>query len=88
MKKVKIDSNFNPISEEHLQELKQIGHVVRELRFNFGLLTQKELAEESGVHFNTIQAIEHGDKNYNIISLMKIISFFEYELSTFVKDFI
>ena len=86
MKKANIDSYTK--SGEHQQELKKIGHVIRGLRFNFGLLTQKELADKSGVHFNTIQVIEHGDKNYNILSLMKIISFFDYELSTFIKDFI
>ena len=88
MKKAIIGSNKNSISEEHLLELQKIGSIIRELRFNFGLLTQKELAEKSVVHFNTIQAIEHGERNYNILSLLKVISFFDYELSTFFKDFI
>ncbi len=88
MKKAIIDTNRNSISDEHLQELQKIGHIIRELRFNFGLLTQKELAEKSGVHFNTIQVIENGEKNYNILSLMKVIAFFDYELSTFIKEFI
>ncbi|MBN1183365.1 MAG: helix-turn-helix domain-containing protein [Bacteroidales bacterium] len=86
MKKANIDSY--PISEEHQQELKKIGQVIRELRINYGLLTQKELATMSGVHFNTIRAIEHGEKNYNILTLMNILSFFNYELTTFSQDFL
>jgi transcriptional regulator with XRE-family HTH domain len=74
-------------SEEGPTELQKIGFVIRELRFNFELMTQKELAERCGVHFNTIQAIEHGDRNYNLMSLLKIIRYFEYDLSTFIKDF-
>jgi DNA-binding XRE family transcriptional regulator len=73
---------------EDLSELQKIGFVIRELRFNFGLLTQKDLAERCGVHFNTIQAIEHGDKNYNLKSLLKIINHFEYDLSNFIKEFL
>ena len=87
MKNSKSDSPHSPICDDHIQELNEIGHVVQELRFNFGLLTQKELAEKSGVHYNTIQAIESG-RNYNILSLLKVISAFEYELSTFIKDFL
>ena len=71
---------------EHLAELKKIGLIIRELRFNYGLLTQKELSERCGVHFNTIRAIEHGGRNYNLVSLMKIISYFEYDLPTFMRE--
>lgn len=88
MKKDKNTTGNRTISEDYIEDLKKIGLALRELRFNYGLLTQKELAEESGIHFNTIRAIEQGDKNYNILSLMKIISFFNYdEISTFFKDF-
>lgn len=86
MKNNKSISGQKSIPEENLRELQRIGLVIRELRFNFGLLTQKQLAKKSGVHFNTIQAIEHGDKNYNIMSLMKIIDYFEYDLSTMASE--
>jgi len=87
LKKRKVISGQTLMSCEDLTELQKIGFVIRELRFNFELLTQKELSERCGVHFNTIQAIEHGDRNYNLMSLLKIISYFEYDLSTFIKEF-
>jgi transcriptional regulator with XRE-family HTH domain len=79
-------SSQSSMPGEHLAELIKIGLVIRELRFNFGLLTQKELADRCGVHFNTIRTIEHGGRNYNLVSLMKIISYFEYDLPTFMKE--
>ena len=88
MKKTTFNHNKITTREEYQKELQKIGHVIRELRFNYGLLTQKNLARMSGVHFNTIQAIERGEKNYNILSLLKILSFFKYELSTFSEDFL
>ena len=67
-------------------ELQLIGKTIKELRFNFGLLTQKELAEQCNVHYNTVQAIERGDRNYNLKSLLKIIRYFDYDLTTFSKE--
>jgi DEAD/DEAH box helicase domain-containing protein len=67
MKKNERTSGQTSMPGEHLAELKKIGLVIRELRFNYGLLTQKELSDRCGVHFNTIQSIEHGDKNYNFL---------------------
>jgi transcriptional regulator with XRE-family HTH domain len=87
MKKSKINSGQKSISKDQLKELQLIGQVIRELRFSYGLMTQKELAEKCGIHFNTIKAIECGDKNYNILSFMKIISFFNFEISIFFKEF-
>ena len=88
MKKSKSKSKQKDISGDHLKELHQIGSVIKELRFNYGLLTQKELADRCGIHFNTIQAIEHGERNYNLKSLLNIINHFEYDLSTFIKEFL
>lgn len=86
MQKNERTSGQTSMPGEHLAELKKIGLVIRELRFNYGLLTQKELSDRCGVHFNTIQSIEHGDKNYNFLSLIKIISYFEYDLPTFMRE--
>lgn len=47
-----IISSQSSISGKQLVELEKIGLVIRELRFNFGLLTQKELADRCGVHLN------------------------------------
>ena len=88
MKKNDIISSQSSISGKQLVELEKIGLVIRELRFNFGLLTQKELADRCGVHFNTIHTIEHGRRNYNLVSLIKIISYFEYDLPTFMRELI
>lgn len=85
MKKAKRIIGQKPFTDEHSNELRQVGQVIRELRFNFGLLTQKELAEKCGVHFNTIQAIERGERNYNIQSIIKIIHFFDYNLKEFFE---
>ncbi len=52
MKKNDIISSQSSISGKQLVELEKIGLVIRELRFNFGLLTQKELADRCGVHLN------------------------------------
>lgn len=86
MKKNDIISSQSSIPSEQLVALEKIGLVVRELRFNFGLITQKELANRCGVHFNTIRTIEHGKRNYNLVSLIKIISYFEYDLPTFMRE--
>ena len=86
MKKNDIISSQSSIPSEQLVALEKIGLVVRELRFNFGLITQKELANRCGVHFNTIHTIEHGRRNYNLLSLIKIISYFEYDLPTFMRE--
>jgi transcriptional regulator with XRE-family HTH domain len=88
MKKNDIISSQSSIPSEQLVALEKIGLVVRELRFNFGLITQKELANRCGVHFNTIRTIEHGKRNYNLVSLIKIISYFEYDLPTFMRELI
>ena len=88
MKKNDKISDQSSIPGKQLVELEKIGHVIRELRFNFGLLTQKELAYRCGVHCNTIRTIEHGRRNYNLVSLMKIINYFEYDLPTFMRDLI
>lgn len=74
------------ISPDQVKELQLIGLAIRELRFNYGMMTQKELSEQCGVHFNTIQAIEHGDRNYNLKSLLKIIRYFDYDLTTFSRE--
>jgi transcriptional regulator with XRE-family HTH domain len=86
MKKSRNNYVQKSISKNQLKELQLVGQLIRELRFNYGVLSQKDLAEKCGVHFNTIQAIERGNRNYNIISLLKIINFFEYDLSTFIKE--
>jgi transcriptional regulator with XRE-family HTH domain len=86
MKKNERTSGQTSMPGEHLAEFKKIGLIIRELRFNYGLLTQKELSVRCGVHFNTIRVIEHGGRNYNLVSLMKIISYFEYDLPTFVRE--
>lgn len=86
MKESKDNSGKKSISEDQLKELQLIGQVIRELRFNFGLMTQKELAEQCGVHFNTIRTVESGDRNYNIMSLIEIINYFEFDLLTFIKE--
>jgi transcriptional regulator with XRE-family HTH domain len=86
MIKNEITDGQTSMSEEQLAELEKIGLVIRELRFNFGLLTQKELADRCGVHRNTIRSIEHGRRNYNLVSLTKIINYFEYDLSTFMRE--
>jgi transcriptional regulator with XRE-family HTH domain len=86
MKKNDRISRQSSIPGEQLVELEKIGLVVRELRFNFGLITQKELAVRCGLHTNTIRTIEQGRKNYNLVSLMKIISYFKYDLPTFMRE--
>ena len=86
MKKNNKISSQSSIPGEQLVELEKIGLVVRELRFNFGLITQKELAVRCGLHTNTIRTIEQGRKNYNLVSLMKIISYFKYDLPTFMRE--
>lgn len=86
MQKKERISGQSSMPEEHLVELEKLGLIIRELRFNYGLLTQKELSARCGVHFNTIRAIEHGVRNYNLVSLMKIISYFEYDLPTFMRE--
>ena len=79
-RKLRNEHGNKSISKYKLHELQLIGQLIRELRFNFGVLTQKELAECCGVHFNTIKTIERGNRNYNIISLIKIMGILIYKL--------
>ncbi len=84
-KNISITGN-QKIPEGCIEDFKKIGLAIHELRFHHGLLTQKELAEECGVHFNTIRSIEQGHRNYNLLSLLKIIQCFDYDLTDFIEE--
>ena len=86
MKKPKINVTRKAMPDEYLKELQKIARMIHEFRFNFGMLTQKELAENCNLNQNTIQAIESGSENYNLLSLMKILLYFNYDITTFFKE--
>jgi transcriptional regulator with XRE-family HTH domain len=71
--------------DESFVHLKQIALFIKTARFCYNL-TQKDLAAESDVSFRTIQNIEAGDLNYTIKNLIKVISVFNLELSSFFND--
>nr|WP_321487770.1 helix-turn-helix transcriptional regulator [uncultured Draconibacterium sp.] len=54
----------------HQKQLTNLGNLIREFRFSFGL-TQKELGTRTNIHTRTIQRLESG-KNITLLSIFKI----------------
>ena len=50
-------------------------------------MSQEELAARAGVHRTYIGMIERGEKNVTIISMMKIATALDIEISELLKDF-
>jgi DNA-binding XRE family transcriptional regulator len=84
MNKEKSNDDF-PVDNEEFQQISQIALYIRELRFCYGM-TQKDLAENARIHHRTVQNIENGKLNYTLISLIKVISSFNLDLSSLFSD--
>ena len=76
-------NNKKVLSEIH--QLVPIALYIKESRFCYGL-TQKKLAEDSNVHYRTIQNIESGKTNYSLKSLIKVISVFDLDLNSLFQN--
>lgn len=63
----------------HSQHLLHIGNNVKQLR-EFRNLTQQQLADAIGVNIETIQAIETGNENFNIDTLVSIANVLNFYL--------
>ena len=73
-------------SESDQYILQRFGQQVRNLRQRKAM-SQEELAARAGVHRTYIGMIERGEKNVTIISMMKIATALDIEISELLKDF-
>lgn len=73
-------------SESDQYILQRFGQQVRTLRQRKAM-SQEELAARAGVHRTYIGMIERGEKNVTIISMMKIATALDIEISELLKDF-
>lgn len=67
------------ISNKFVKQLFVVSNYIRELRFGENL-TQVEVAEESGLHRNTISNIESSN-NFTILTLFQLCDFYEISAS-------
>ena len=67
------------IAEKFSKQLVSVSKYFRELRFG-EFLTQVEVAEESGLHRNTISNIETTN-NFTILTLLQLCDFYEITAS-------
>jgi len=49
-----------------------------------GTLSQRQLAKQAGVHFNSVQLAEKGSAGLNVLS--KLARFFDVPVATLIKD--
>ena len=69
------------------QQLQNAGMLLRNFRISSGL-TQKQLSNIAGVHYNSIHAIERGlNQGFNIKTLLCCMYAMGYGLSDFFEDF-
>ena len=71
--------NYKNVSKEYNKQLSTISNYFKEIRFSENL-TQFEVAEESGLHRNTISNIETS-KNFTIITLLQLCDFYQIAAS-------
>lgn len=63
------------IVQKYARQLIILANYFKELRFSEGL-TQVEVAEESGLHRNTVSNIETS-KNFTVLTLLHLCDFYE-----------
>lgn len=78
----------DPVLED---ALKTIGVRIRQIRKERTNLNYKDFAEQlqnDGVMVskNTLQRIESGNENYNLISLLSLLKYFDLQIGDFFKD--
>ncbi len=71
--------------------LKVIGVKIRQLRKGQTNLNYKDFADqlqEEGVMVskNTLQRIESGNENYNLLSLLSLLKYFDIQISDFFQE--
>jgi len=76
----------NVIAPEHHELLIEIGKRLRELRKDKGI-SYKELAQQIGISRNSYNQLELGIRNFQFITLLEVLKYYEIELADFFKDF-
>lgn len=71
-------------SEQYI--LSRFGQQVRSLR-QIKAISQEELASRAGVHRTYIGMIERGEKNVTIVTMMKLATALEINITELLKDF-
>jgi transcriptional regulator with XRE-family HTH domain len=82
--------NNKGISRKFEKQLMILSNYLKELRFNDNS-TQVEVAEESGLHRNTISNIETS-KNFTVLTMLQLCDFYQIPaselLSIIDEDFV
>jgi len=71
--------NNKDIARKFEKQLMILANYFKELRFSDNI-TQVEVAEESGLHRNTISNIETS-KNFTVLTLLQLCDFYELSAS-------
>ena len=74
------------ISQENHELLIEIGQRIRELRKNKGI-NYIDLAKEIGISRNSYNQLELGIRNFQFITLLEVLKYYEIGLADFFKDF-
>ncbi len=71
-----------PIKARHRKKegLSAVARALAEARVTAGM-TQAELARDAGVSLNSLRKIEQGDMRVNLVTVMKIVSYLDSELT-------
>lgn len=67
-----------------MNENKTFGEIIKRQRLKKGL-TQKEVAEEIGIHFGTYQKYEYEERIPDGKIMLKLIKFFELDIDEVEK---
>lgn len=71
--------NTKNAQKKFKRQMISVSHYFKELRFSENL-TQEEVADESGLHRNTISNIE-SSRNYEILTLLQLCEFYQISVS-------
>jgi len=79
------------IEPDLLDDLKIIGERIREIRKDRTSINYKDFAEQlkkdgKNVSKNTLQRIETGNENYNLVSLLSLLKYFDIKVSDFFRE--
>ncbi len=73
------------MNEINQKRLSHLGVIIREYRFCNGL-TQLDLADAAGIHYNTIRRLENSKGNITLNTLFQLADALEIDLSDLFSD--
>ena len=73
------------LPEEHQELIKQIGAKLRSIRKDKNKSYEK-IAEEIGLQRTTYNLLEQGKLNFQVSTLLQVLSYYQLSISDFFKD--